>query len=358
MVAPMVVAAGITAAGGILGSLFGKKKKSADVPQVVAPVIPQFEENPQSRAAVDSMFGDGGTKEQQARFLTQNLLGSATYKTQKYTEYFQDPNELARIRWIEADAQAALNTWGDWRGRNRRYSDATKSMLNRQQAELARLKANPTMLSVQKTRQVQTGYAGNGLLDALNKAPQMGSFENTELNNATNTYTGMLELARINAMNDTAQSLQGMQSQFGLSGGAFGDSGSRAMGASITAKNQSGLNAYASETANNILNFRSKLLEGVYQRLINKYNATVGLQGQLSGQGSAMINTGLSYNLAVDQAKSGVNVSNAGLASQAGITNSSLAAQSNIASGSNKTSMFGAALSSGASLLGQFIGKK
>jgi hypothetical protein len=191
-----------------------------------------------------------------------------------------------------------------------------------------------------------------GLLPQLEQAPKMGEFEQTELANAENTFGSMLELARINSLNDTARSLQGTASQFGLAGGAFGGSGQRALTGAITGANQKSLNEYAMQTSNNLLGMRANLLSGVYQRLMNRFNATLTTQGQLQGQGTALTGTGLGFNFQVAQAKSGVDVANANLKSQANMANQ----QASLQSQSNAGSIFGGLVSTGASLFGKFLG--
>lgn len=192
------------------------------------------------------------------------------------------------------------------------------------------------------------------LLPQLGEAPKLGQFEQEELAVAQQTYGNMLELLRINSLNDTARTLQGQSSAMGLAGGYFGGSGTRAMGAAITAANQKGLNEYGANAAEKLLGLRANLLSGVYQRLVNKFEATTGLQGQLQGQATSLVNTGLNFNFAVANAKSAVNAAQANLNSQAQVANQQAAAQKD----ANRTALFSSIISGVSSVAGKFIGGK
>jgi hypothetical protein len=129
------------------------------------------------------------------------------------------------------------------------------------------------------------------LTKQLQEAPTLQGQDQAEYDNAVNTFSKFMEMAKTNSMNETATGIKSAGSALGLKGFNTNGTSYNQIASSIGAKNQASLNSNASETAANLLNFRSGLLNNVYQRLTNRFNATMGAQGQLTSQGEALFST-------------------------------------------------------------------
>lgn len=129
------------------------------------------------------------------------------------------------------------------------------------------------------------------LVQSLDKAPTLAGADLDEYNNAVNTFTQFLNLAKTNTINETATGMKAASSALGLKGFNTDGAGSNQILSSIGAKTQGNLNQVASETAANLLSFRSGLLNNVYQRLTNRVNGTLSAQAQLTSQGEALFST-------------------------------------------------------------------
>lgn len=134
----------------------------------------------------------------------------------------------------------------------------------------------------------QYGTEIPGLITQLGQAPTLGAPDVAEYQNAEGVYSQMLNLARTNSINNTVNETNAAAFSLGLKGINSGDSGANRLFSSIAARNQGSLNEYAGNTANNLLQFRERLLSGVYQRLTNKYNATVSQRAAELQTGSGL----------------------------------------------------------------------
>lgn len=129
------------------------------------------------------------------------------------------------------------------------------------------------------------------LTKQLQEAPTLQGQDQEEYNNAVNTFAQFMNLAKTNSINETATGIKASGSALGLSGFNTNGTSYNQIASSIGAKNQASLNQTAGETASNLLTFRSGLLNNVYQRLTNRFNATMGAQGQLTSQGTSLFGT-------------------------------------------------------------------
>lgn len=134
----------------------------------------------------------------------------------------------------------------------------------------------------------QYGTEIPGLITQLGQAPTLGAPDVAEYQNAEGVYRQMLNLAKTNSINNTVNETNSAAFALGLKGINSGDSGANRLFSSIAARNQGSLNEYAGNTANNLLQFRERLLSGVYQRLTNKYNATVSQRAAELQTGSGL----------------------------------------------------------------------
>jgi hypothetical protein len=133
-----------------------------------------------------------------------------------------------------------------------------------------------------------------GMLDAKQNVMQMGNMptldDNSlfELDNATKVYGQNMRLAQNNLNTSTAAQSNSLARQMALTGAPVGGAGSQSMFSSIAAKNQASLNEYQMQQSQQLLGFRQSLLQGVYDRMINQYNARMGLSSQQFNMGQSL----------------------------------------------------------------------
>lgn len=189
----------------------------------------------------------------------------------------------------------------------------------------------------------QYGTEIPGLITQLGQAPTLGAPDVAEYQNAEGVYSQMLNLARTNSINNTVTETNAAAFALGLKGINSGDSGANRLFSSIAARNQGSLNEYAGNTANNLLQFRERLLSGVYQRLTNKYNATVS-------QRAAELQTGSGLFSNVFNALS----SERAYQAETQQANAQMKLAADTANAQSKSSMFGTLVSGAASIASAF----
>lgn len=120
-----------------------------------------------------------------------------------------------------------------------------------------------------------------------------------ELDNASKTYAQNMALAQNNLNNSTASQSNSLARQMALTGAPVGGAGSQSMFSAIAAKNQASLNEYQMQQSQQLLGLRQNLLQGVYDRMINQFNARMGVSGQQFGMAQSLF--GNVYGAANDQ---------------------------------------------------------
>lgn len=147
-----------------------------------------------------------------------------------------------------------------------RISGAMNELYNRQQQQAS--------LSSQLGSQIP------GLINQMGQAPTLGTAEQTELDYASQTYTNMLNKAKLNIFNQVGTQMAGGLGNISQLGASLGGATAQGLSAGIASRGQASLNEYAANQSQSLLNYRSQILNNVYQRLLNKSNAIFSQQAQ------------------------------------------------------------------------------
>lgn len=131
------------------------------------------------------------------------------------------------------------------------------------------------------------------LVRKTGEAPTLEGSDLAEYNNAQDTYKNFLNLAKTNTINETGVGLKAAASGLGLKGILGSGAGANSLFSGIAAKSQGNLNNISAATGEALLNYRSTLLNNVYQRLLNRLGATTSASGQLYSQGNTLFGTAL-----------------------------------------------------------------
>jgi len=149
------------------------------------------------------------------------------------------------------------------------------------------------------------------LVRQTGQAPTLQGADLAEYENGAATYKNFLNLAKTNTINETGTGLKAAASGLGLKGILGSGSGANSLFSGIAAKSQGNLNNISAATGEALLNYRSTLLNNVYQRLLNRLGATTSASGQLYSQGNALFGTAVNTANAERTYMTGVDSQNA-----------------------------------------------
>jgi len=145
-----------------------------------------------------------------------------------------------------------------------------------------------------------------GMLPGLSQMPQLGSREMQELSTAEGIFGQNFALAQNNLNNSTASQSSSLARTMELMGAPSGGAGAQSAFASIAAKNQASLNEFQMGQSQQLLGLRQQLLQGVYDRMMNQYNARMNASGQAFNMGQSLFSN--VYNASTAQAQAQLQV--------------------------------------------------